>query len=300
MSKKTVRFEPYYLEDPQGDRIPMSVAAYAALLKPGFVLDMTIADPWEKSPRSHVKDWGAKYGKNVGINLSVHEEHDLVSNNTTAMTVEASTFGLPEGSSALIHFEARWDNGNRSYLELQVDGPDINADKIARQFQETFRPPSDDDIAKLKKEMSGALQRQQWGATEDYAQTLLQWRPDDTDAILAMGSASVMSRDTNRAEKWSNRLLELKPDSYEAHLNLGNVWQDRGDFDKVIEQYQAIVDLKPNESFSHFILGKAYEGKGDTAKALECYTKAASMKKSPGPTDFPKLAKEAIERLSQK
>lgn len=109
-----------------------------------------------------------------------------------------------------------------------------------------------------------------------------------------------MSSDTDRAEKWSNRLLELKPNSYEAHLNLGSVWQDCQDYDKVIDQCQAIVDLKPDEAFSHFILGTASKSKGDTARALECYTKAASMKQSPGPTDFTKLAKEAVERLSKK
>ena len=63
MPKKTVRFEPYYLADPHDERIPMSVAAYAALLKPGFVLDMTAVEPWDREPRDHVKDWGSKYGK---------------------------------------------------------------------------------------------------------------------------------------------------------------------------------------------------------------------------------------------
>jgi Flp pilus assembly protein TadD len=172
-------------------------------------------------------------------------------------------------------------------------------DKIVKQFQEIFRPPSDDDIAKLKKEMNDALRRQQWGATQDYAQVVLMWQPDDIDAITAMGTSSIISRNDDLAEKWMNRLLELKPDSYEARMNLGTVWKDRGDLDKAIEQYQAMVDLKPNEPFSHFILGTVYEEKGDTAKALECYRQAASMKKGPGPTDFPKLAEEAIEKLGQ-
>jgi hypothetical protein len=299
MSSKTVRFEPYYLEDPDDERIPMSVASYAALLKPGFVLDMTQMDESQERSTEYDKIWHTKLGKDEGLNIVHRQVIDPESGNPTSMGLEASTFGLPEGSSSSIKFETRWDKGNRSYLELQVEGPDVNVDKIVKQFQETFRPLSDDDIKKLKQEMNDALRRQQWGATDDYAQMVLLWRPDDVEAITAMGSAAIISRDNDRAEKLMNRLLELKPDSYEARMNLGTVRKDRGDYDKAIEQYQAMVDLKPNEAFSHFILGTVYEEKGDTAKALESYRTAAGMKKSPGPTDFPALAKEAIERLSK-
>jgi Flp pilus assembly protein TadD len=298
MSKKTVRLEPYYLEDPEDERIPMSVASYAALLKPGFVLDMTQATESQERSTDYDTIWDARVGKDQGLNIVHSRKIDPESGNPTSMGLEASTFGLPEGSSASIKFETRWNKGNRSYLELQVEGSAINVDKIVKEFQETFRPPSDDDIKQLKQEMNDALRRQRWGASDDYAQMVLLWRPDDVDAIAAMGSAAIMSRDNDRAEKLMNRLLELKPDSYEARMNLGTVWKDRGDYDKAIEQYQAVVDLKPSEAFSHFILGTVYEEKGDTAKALECYRKAASMKKSPGPTDFPTLAKEASERLS--
>jgi len=299
MSKKTVRFDPYYLEDPDDERIPMSVASYAALLKPGFVLDMTQSTESQERSTTYDKIWDTKVGKDQGVNVTHRRIIDPESGNPTSIGLEASTFGLSEGSSASIKYETHWDKGNRSFLELQVEGPDINVDKIAKQFQETFRPPPDDDINKLKKEMNDALRQQQWGATDDYAQAVLMWRPDDTDAITAMGSAAIISRDNDRAEKLMNRLLELKPDSFEARMNLGTVWKDRGDYDKAIEQYQAMVDLKPDEAFSHFILGTVYEERGDTAKALECYRQAAGMKKSPGPTDFPALAKEAIERLSK-
>jgi hypothetical protein len=298
MSKKTMRLEPYYLEDPRDERIPMAVASYAALLKPGFVLDMSSEKSWDKKPKPHVKEYGARYGTSQGLEMSAREEHDPESNNTTAIKTEVSTFGLPEGSSAMIRFEGRWDKGNRSYLELRVEGPDINVEKIARQFLETFRPPSDGDIAKLKEEMNQALQGQQWGSAQDYAQMVLLWRPDDTEAIQAIGSAMIISRDTDRAEKWMERLLELKPDSYEARLNLGNVWMDRQNYDKAIEQYRMMLDLKPNEAFSPFILATAYEAKGDAAGALQHYRQAAGMKKSPGPTNFPALAKEAIQRLA--
>jgi len=298
MSKKTVRFEPYYLEDPDDERIPMSVASYASLLKPGFVLDTTQTSESQERSTQYVKIWDNRVGKDQGVDVTHTRTLDPKSGNPTSIGLEASTFGMPEGSGASIKFETRWDKGNRSYLELQVEGPDINVDKIVKQYQETFRPPSDDDIKKLKKEMNEALRQQQWGSTQDYAQMVLLWQPDDVDALTAMGSAAIISRDNDRAEMLMNRLLELKPDSYEAHMNLGTIWKDRGDYDKAIEQYQAMVDLKPDEAFSHFVLGTVYEEKGDTAKALECYQQAAGMKKSPGPTDFPALAKEAIQRIS--
>ncbi len=45
----------------------MSVASYAALLKPGFVLDMTVAVPWEKSPCLRRSPWTAALLDGVNI-----------------------------------------------------------------------------------------------------------------------------------------------------------------------------------------------------------------------------------------
>lgn len=298
MATKTVRLEPYYLENPEDERIPMAVAEYAALLKPGFVLDMTQGDANDRtSGQDRIREM--RVGKDEGVNLTYRRTIDPKTGNPSGIGVQAATFGMPTGKSATIKFESGWDKGNRSYLELQAEGTDDEVGKIADSFQETFRGPSDNDIADMKKQMNKALQEGQWGSTQDIAQAVLMWRPDDTDAIQAMGSSMIISRDTDRAEMWMNRLLELKPDSYEAHLNLGSVWMDRQDYDKAIEQYKAMMDLKPNEAFSPFILATAYEAKGDTASALKYYSQAAGMKKSPGPTDFPELAKEAVERLSK-
>jgi hypothetical protein len=298
MATKRVRLESYYLKDPEDERVPMQVASYAALLKPGFVLDMTQGDANDRtSGQDRIREM--RVGKDEGVNLTYRRTIDPKIGNPSGIGVEAATFGMPKGKSAAIKFESAWDKGNRSFLELQVEGTDAEVDKITESFQETFHGPSDTDIAEMKNEMNKALGQQQWGATQDIAQAILMWRPDDTDAIQAIGSAMVISRDTDRAEKWMERLLELKPDSYEARLNLGNVWMDRQDYDKAIEQYKMMLELKPNEAFSPFIVATAYEAKGDNAGALEYYRKAAAMKKSPGPTDFPKLAKEAIGRLSQ-
>jgi len=298
MATKTVRIEPFFLEDPEDERIPMAVAGYAALLKPGFVLDMTQGDANDRtSGQDRIREM--RVGKDEGVNLTYRRTIDPKSGNPSGIGVEAAAFGLPKGKGAAIKFESGWDKGNRSYLELQVEGTDEEVEEIAETFQETFHGPSDSDIADMKKEMNKALEQGQWGSTQDIAQAILIWRPDDTDAIQAMGTSMIISRDPDRAEIWMNRLLEIKPDSYEAHLNLGSVWMDRQNYDKAIEQYKAMLDLKPNEAFSPFILATAYEAKGDTAQALEYYRQAAGMKKSPGPTDFPALAKEAIEKLSK-
>ena len=114
MSKKTVRLEPYYLEDPEDERIPMSVASYAALLKPGFVLDMTQATESQERSTDYDTIWDARVGKDQGLNIVHSRKIDPESGNPTSMGLEASTFGLPEGSSASIKFETRWNKGNRS------------------------------------------------------------------------------------------------------------------------------------------------------------------------------------------
>src|SRR5689334_14792694 len=115
MSKKTVRFEPYYLEDPDDERLPMSVASYAALLKPGFVLDTTRSSETQERSTTYLKIWDTRVGGDQGLNITHHRTLDPGSGNPTSIGLEASTFGLPEGNSASIKFETRWEKGNRSF-----------------------------------------------------------------------------------------------------------------------------------------------------------------------------------------
>lgn len=298
MTRKQVRFEPYFIENPEDDRIPMAVAGYAVLLKPGFVLDMTQVHDWHDDSEDHVRKWGARIGKDEGINVTMRQTIDPETGNPDSMAMEVAAFGLPENRAALIRYQTRWEKGNRSFIEMEVEGPDADVSKIENAFRKKFAPPSDEDIAHLKEQMNKALEEQEWGSAQDLAQGLLVWRPDDTEVLIGLGSALIISRDIDRAEQYMNRVLELKPDSYQAHLNLGTVWMDRENYDKAIEHYQAMVDLKPDESFSPFILATAYEAKGDIQKAVELYRQAARMKKSSGPTDYPQLAEEAVERLS--
>ncbi len=298
MATRTVKLQPYFMENPEDDRIPDAVAGYAAHLDPQFVLDMTAVDHQEDDSNRHVTWRRSKIGKEKGINISLREMTQPKDPAKEGTGIEVSTFGLLDGRRALIRYEMRWDKGNRSYLELEVDGPDKEADDIVAAFHKSFDGPTDHDIEDIKKQMNESLRAQQWGATQDSAQALLLWRPDDTDALLAIGSALILSRDYDQAEKVMHRLLELQPDSYPAHLNLGNVWMDRQNYDKAIEEYRAMMKAAPDQSFGPFILATAYEAKGDKQQALEYYKQAASMRKSPGPTDFPELAREAIERLS--
>ena len=295
---KNIRLQPYYLENPEDERIPESVTGYAARLEPGFVLDLTEQDHQvdDSDRRDIIRR--TTVGKNKGLNLTLHERRDPPGDAPTdGSSIEVSTFGLAEGKRALIRYQMHWDKGNRSYLELEVEGPDSEADDIAEAFRKTFTGPTEDDLNQMKKEMQDALMRQEWGATQDYAQMVLLWQPDDVDTLQALGSALLISRNTDGAEKVMNRLLELKPDSHAAHLNLGNVWMDRQNYDKAIEHYRKMMELAPDESFGPFILATAYEAKGDTARAIELYKQAAELKGTPDPTDFQQLAREAIERL---
>jgi tetratricopeptide (TPR) repeat protein len=298
MPTRTVRIEPYALTDPSDERVFTSVVEYAGMLKPNFVLDATnVTELDDKDPDPHVRVYNARYGADSGVQAKVREQHDPDTNGITQRSLEVSTFGLPDGHSALIRYETKWDKGNRSYIELQVDAPTIAADRIASHFRKAFPTPGDDELEKTKQEMQAALQAQRWGTAEENALELLAWRPDDPEILLTLGTAVLMGRDIDRAERIMNRLLEVKPDSYEAHLNLGSVWMDRKDYDKAIEQYQAMVDLQPGKEFAPFILATAYEARGDSEKAIELYKQVLRLEKSPGPTDFHDLARKAIGKL---
>ena len=299
MVKKVERFQPYFLENPEDDRLPEAVAGYAAHLQPGFALDMTAEEHEADDSDPHITVRKARYGTSQGITITLHERVEPPGDSPTdGSAIEIATFGLAEGRRASIRYQMHWDKGNRSYLELEVEGPDREAGDIVSAFRKKFAGPDDGDIKRLKKEMEAALKRQEWGTTQDYGQAVLLWRPDDTEALLAIGSSMLISRDIDQAEKLMLRLLALKPDSHQAHLNLGNVWMNRQDYDKAIEHYRQMMELVPNESFGPFILATAHEAKGDTQGAIELYKQAVELKGSRGPTDFPRLAREAIERLS--
>jgi DNA-binding SARP family transcriptional activator len=299
MAVKVVRTEPYVLSDRSGESVFNAVMEYAALLKPGFVVDTNdMEEPTDDESDPHIHTLTLKYGKDAGVSFHSREEHDHESNETVRMTVEAATFGMPDGQSARVKYDARWEKGNRSYIELEVDAHTIAQSTIIARFKKTFAAPSDEYIEQQKEAMQEALGEQQWGATQDRAMELLMWRPDDPDVLLALGTSMIISKQTDQAEKVMERLLEIKPDSYQAHLNLGSVWMDRKDYDKAIEHYQAMVDLQPDQDFAPFILATAYEAKGDTREALKLYRRVLKMEQSEGPTNFHELAMEAIRKLN--
>ena len=152
------------------------------LLKPGFVPDASdMAEPKDDEPDPHIHTLSVKYGKDAGVSFNSREEHDPESNQTTRISIEATTFGMPDGQSALIRYDTNWDKGNRSYIELEVDAHTIAQSKIIARFKKTFAAPSDEDIEKEKVAMQAALREQHWGATQDYARELLMWRPDDPE-----------------------------------------------------------------------------------------------------------------------
>jgi tetratricopeptide (TPR) repeat protein len=266
-----------------------------------FVLDMREVEETHGNssiPDPNVRAWSVKYGKTQGIVMQYQGTPQHITEPWEGGGIEISTFGLGEGRSALIRYRVAIDKGNRSYFEVEAEGPEHEVDEILKHFKEVFAPPSDREIDQMKEEMEKALEKMEWGATQDYANLIMLWRPDDVDTLQALGSALIISRDHDSAEKVMHRLLELKPDSYAAYMNLGNVWMNREDYDKAIGNYTKMMELAPGESFGPYILATAYEAKGDPQGARPYYEKAASMKRSKGPTDFAQLAREALERLA--
>lgn len=297
MAKKTERIQPYYLENIEDESLVEFVAGAAGLLSPGFVLDMREVDGTSEEPAPNARVRTTRIGKDQGLEISYHQELNAGGSNITSAGIKITTFGLATGTMAALRYEAMWEEGNRSYLELEVDGPEGEVDRIIEVFHRKFPVPSDRELGKLKKEMRAALGRQEWGATEDIAQMVLLWRPEDTDALEALCSACSLTRDTDRAERFAHRILQLKPDSHSAYLNLGNVWMNRGDYDKAIEQYSKVMELQSDQDYAPYIVASVYEQKGDATRAVELYRKALSLKKSGGPTNYHELAKEALARL---
>jgi protein O-mannosyl-transferase len=109
-------------------------------------------------------------------------------------------------------------------------------------------------------------------------QKVLQFHPDETDALNNLGSAFLQQGRVDEAIAYYQKALALKPDSAETHYNLGNALFRQGRTDEAMAHYQKALAINPDSAEAHYNLGNAFLQQGQMDEAMAHYQKALAIK----------------------
>jgi tetratricopeptide (TPR) repeat protein len=104
-------------------------------------------------------------------------------------------------------------------------------------------------------------------------------RPDNTEAIIALGNAYFMTENFAEAEKWYNNALAKKPDDADVRADLGNTFFFRQppDFERAAAEYKRALEVNPKHELALQNLTSALTRKGDAKEARAVLARLAQV-----------------------
>ncbi|MBY0270566.1 MAG: tetratricopeptide repeat protein [Burkholderiales bacterium] len=106
---------------------------------------------------------------------------------------------------------------------------------------------------------------------------VLQWQPENFDALHLSGLIAFQSKNPARAVELINRALAVNPDHADAHANMGNALRKLGQFESALASYDTAIRLRPEHAESHFNRGIALKELGQYALAVSSYDQAIAL-----------------------
>lgn len=94
-------------------------------------------------------------------------------------------------------------------------------------------------------------------------------RPDNTEAMVALGNAYFMTENFPEAEKWYAAALARKPDDADVRSDLANTFYFRQppDFERAVSEYERALAINPKHEIALQNLTAALTRKSDTKAA---------------------------------
>lgn len=253
MPSKTIRYQPFKADD--GDyRTLLGFAEKAALLLcPGFDPPAVRTPEWVE-PEGEAYYWTRRgwsrgdkdRGFAVTLGQTIEPRHDGIA----ASSVSVRAYGLPEGVELSITCARSWFEPR--FLEMVTAGPDRAVEEVVRAFEKTFGPVADrtPDDGELDTELVGirsALKWRQWEPARKRAEYVLRFRPDDPEALFALGVSTGALGDARRALELLGRAVALAPAHHDAWYNLGIAHIETGSPGKAVEALERALSLSPGE-----------------------------------------------------
>jgi protein O-GlcNAc transferase len=87
--------------------------------------------------------------------------------------------------------------------------------------------------------------------TRNSCRELLQYVPDDAEALTLLGDAALASHDSVVALRSFDQLLELQPDSAESAMKLGKACMQAQDWPAAVSAFKQVLDLQPEHDAAH-------------------------------------------------
>jgi hypothetical protein len=251
MVERTIRYQPFKTTDGDYETLLGFVRKNVMLLSPDFDPPATRTPEWvEPEGERHYwtrRGWSQGDGKRgfiVTFRQTIEPRYDGIA----ASGVVVETYGLPAEMELMVTCERSWFEPR--YLELRVAGPETAVDGVVRAFEGEFGPiagriPGQQELDTELIGIRSALRWQEWGAAKRRAAYILQFRPDDPEALFALGVASGATGDVQQALDLLARAVVLAPEHHDAWYNLGIAYIESGEPQKALEALERARSLSP-------------------------------------------------------
>jgi tetratricopeptide (TPR) repeat protein len=251
MAEKTIRYQPFKATDGDYEPLLRFARTNAPLLDPRFDPPDTRGPEWVKPEREERywtrRGWSVgddERGFAVELCQTIEPQYDGVAESS----VSVAAYGLQDGIELSVTCRRSWFDPR--YLEIRVKGPAGGVEGVADAFERDFRPIADrvPEPDELDTELIGirsALRRRQWDAVKMRADYVLRFRPEDPEALFALGVASGATGDVKRALELLSRAVEIAPGHADAWYNLGVAYIESGNPEKAVEALERALSLSP-------------------------------------------------------
>ena len=132
---------------------------------------------------------------------------------------------------------------------------------------------------------------------EQLFRAALNYRPNWSLSLNAVGRACRNERNYQCAEEYYKRAVQADPQWIFPHQNLAGLFMEQNRLAESEPEYQAAVRLNPNRPGSRFLLGQLYDRKRQPAEACSEYRAALSLAANQTRSSFDR---ELVNRRIQK
>jgi tetratricopeptide (TPR) repeat protein len=253
MTRRTIRYQPFKAFDGDYETLLRFAEKGAALLSPGFTPPATRTPEWiepEGEERYWTRRGWSRGDSERGFAVTFGQTIEPRCDGIAASSASVRIYGLAEGVEFTITCARDWFDPR--YLEMTVAGPEAAVGAVVRMFETEFAPISDrvPSGGELDIELIGiksALRWRQWEPARARAEYVLRFRPDDPEALFALGVAAGATGDAKRALELLSRVVELSPEHHDAWYNLGIAFIETGSPDKAVDALERALSLSPGD-----------------------------------------------------
>jgi len=127
------------------------------------------------------------------------------------------------------------------------------------------------NLSRLHRQAHGSFQQGHLDKAERLCAAILDWRPDDFDALQLLGLLNLQRRRLAEALRFLSKALQVNSGSAEAMSNLGLALHALGRFDEAVDQYRSALLVAPGHPEILYNLANACLELGRVDDALANY-----------------------------